>query len=140
MNEDLTKYNNIIVQSSDPRLNFTFMKKDDIVNFNNQPDILDTGCLDYGVKVGEADGSNLSKTIPLSYIDLKTVEEGEEWFKNKYPNLPEEYWSIMSKYYLKEPFTKKSLKNDLKKLKKKGTNKNLQGLKILKGNFKIDFN
>jgi len=45
----------------------------------------------------------------------------------------------MAKYYFKEPFTKKSLKNDLKKLNKKGKSKQLQGLHILKGKFKVEF-
>jgi len=45
----------------------------------------------------------------------------------------------MAKYYFKEPLTKKQLKNELKKLNKKGKSKELQGLKIIQGKFKIDF-
>ena len=62
-----------------------------------------------------------------------------DYAQNKYPNLPSEYWSIMSKYYFKEPFTKKALRNDLKKLKKKGKNKQLEGFKIIHGKFKVEF-
>ena len=77
--------------------------------------------------------------MPISLAQIKTIEEATEQIKKKYPDLPSEYWSIMAKYYFKEPLTKKQLKNELKKLNKKGKSKELQGLKIIQGKFKIDF-
>ncbi len=138
--KDLDKYATINFEcTEDPRLNYTFMKPECIENFQNQPQTLNTDKLDYGLKFCAGDNSHISPTIPISLAQIKSIEEGTDWFRSKYPNLPEEYWSIMAKYYFKEPFTKKSLKNDLKKLNKKGKSKQLQGLHILKGKFKVEF-
>ena len=36
---DLSKATNVILQGEDPRINFTFMKKEHIVDFHLNPDI-----------------------------------------------------------------------------------------------------
>ena len=138
---DLSMATNVIIESrEDPRINFTFMKKDDILNFHNNPDILYTDCLNYDVKVKDGDDSMLDSVVPLNYFDIDNVEDGKLWFQQKYPNLPEEYWEIMAKYQFDEPFTKKQLKNAVKKLSKKGkTKENIEGLKITRNKFSINF-
>ena len=138
---DLSMATNVIIESSDdPRINFTFMKKDDIMNFHKNPDILYTDCLNYDVKVKDGDDTFLDKVVPLNFFDINNVDDGKLWFQQKYPNLPEEYWEIMAKYQFEEPFTKKQLKNAVKRLKKKGnTKENLEGLKITKNKFIINF-
>ena len=126
--------------NEDPRFNFTFMKQPKIEEFHKDIDhLLDMDKIDYGLKICEGDKTFISPTMPISLAQIKTIEEGTEWFKSKYPNLPSEYWSIMSKYYFKEPFTKKQLKNELKKVKKGKNSKELQGLKIVQGKFKVNF-
>jgi len=125
--------------TDDPRLNYTFMKKDFIENFQENPELVYAEKLDYGLKICEGDKTFLSPTMPISLAQIKTLEEATEWFRLKYPNLPSEYWDIMAKYYFQEPFTKKGLRNDLKKLKKKGKNKQLEGFKIIHGKFKVEF-
>ena len=82
-------------------------------------------------KIKKIDGYELSTFVKK----LLPIDK----FIHKYPELPSEYWSVMSKYYFKEPFTKKQLKNDLKKLKKKGHCKNLQGLHIIHKKVRIEF-
>ena len=138
---DLSMATNVIIESrEDPRINFTFMKKDDILNFHKNPDILYTDCLNYDVKVKDGDDSMLDSVVPLNYFDIDNVEDGKLWFQQKYPNLPEEYWEIMAKYQFDEPFTKKQLKNAVKKLSKKGkTKENIEGLKITRNKFSINF-
>ena len=138
---DLSMATNVIIESrEDPRINFTFMKKDDILNFHKNPDILYTDCLNYDVKVKDGDDSMLDSVVPLNYFDNDNVEDGKLWFQQKYPNLPEEYWEIMAKYQFDEPFTKKQLKNAVKKLSKKGkTKENIEGLKITRNKFSINF-
>lgn len=140
-NQDLTKCGTILLEcDEDPRFNFTFMKQEKIDNFHKDTDtLLPLDKIDYGLKICEGNKTFISPVMPISLAQIKSVEEGTAWFKNKYPQLPSEYWSIMAKYYFKEPFTKKSLKNDLKKLKKKGKNKNLDGLKIIHRKILIDF-
>ena len=86
------------------------MKPEFIENFNQNPDLTHADKLDYGLKFCAGDNSFISPVVPISLAQIQSLEEGEEWFKNKYPNLPEEYWSIMAKYYFKEPFTKKKFK------------------------------
>lgn len=139
--KDIDKVSTIMLDcSEDPRFNFTYMKKPNIENFHKDIDhLLDLDKVDYGLKICSGDKTFLSPTMPISLAQIKTIEEGTEWFKKKYPDLPSEYWSIMAKYYFKEPLTKKQLKNELKKLNKKGKSKELQGLKIIQGKFKIDF-
>ena len=96
---DLSMATNVIIESrEDPRINFTFMKKDDILNFHKNPDILYTDCLNYDVKVKDGDDSMLDSVVPLNYFDIDNVEDGKLWVPQKYPNLPEEYWEIMAKY------------------------------------------
>ena len=139
--KDIHKVSTIMLDcSEDPRLNFTFMKQDKINNFHKDIDhLLDLDKIDYGLKICDGNKTFISPTMPISLAQIKTIEEGTEWFKKKYPNLPSEYWSIMAKYYFKQPLTKKQLKNELKKLNKKGKSKELQGLKIIQGKFKIEF-
>ena len=141
MNEDFSKCSTVMLEcNEDPRLNFTFMKQDKIDNFHKDLDVLlPMEKIDYGLKICDGDKTFMSPTMPISLAQIKSIEEGTEWFKNKYPELPSEYWSIMAKYYFNEPFTKKQLKNDIKKLKKKGHSKNLQGLQIIHKKVRIDF-
>lgn len=139
--KDIEKVSTVLLEcNEDPRFNFTFMKQPKIDNFHKDVDhLLHIDKIDYGLKICDGDKTFMSPTMPISLAQIKTIEEGTEWFKNKYPDLPTEYWSIMAKYYFKEPFTKKQLKNEIKKLNKKGKSKELQGLQIVRGKFKIDF-
>ena len=141
MEQQLQNATNVIIESrDDPRINFTFMKKDDILNFEKNPDILYTDCINYGIKVKDGDNTFLDSIVPLDFFDIDNVEDGKRWFKEKYPNLQEEYWEIMAKYQFEEPFTKKQLKKAVKRLKKKGnTKENLEGLKITRNKFIINF-
>ena len=139
--KDIHKVSTIMLDcSEDPRLNFTFMKQDKINNFHKDIDhLLDLDKIDYGLKICDGNKTFISPTMPISLAQIKTIEEGTEWFKKKYPNLPSEYWSIMAKYYFKEPLTKKQLKNELKKEKKGKKSKELQGLQIVQRKVKIEF-
>ena len=138
--KELEKATNIIIETDDPRINFTFMKKENIIDFQKNPDILYTDRLDYSIKVGErGETSLLEKTVPLSFFDVKTLEDGIFWFKEKYPNLPTEYHEIMAKYQFEAPYNKKYLKNAMKKLNKKGQNKEIDGLQIIRNKTLVNF-
>lgn len=61
------------------------------------------------------------KQKTLSYLSVKSVEEGILWYKNEFPKLPEELIPLMSRWNfgdLKDE-TKKSVKNKRKKSIKK---------------------
>ena len=65
------------------------------------------------------DMENKQKT--LSYLSVKSVEEGINWYKQEFPMIPDELLPLMSRWNfgnLNEE-TKKSIKNNIKKLKKK---------------------
>jgi len=61
------------------------------------------------------------KQKTLSYLSVKSVEEGIEWYRKEFPKLPEELLPLMSRWNwgdLKNE-TKKSVKNKRKKINKK---------------------
>jgi len=75
------------------------------------------------------DGKELHKEgLPLSFIQIKTEEEGVEWYKKHYPKIPTDLLPIIARYHWGEPITKKAIKNERKKINKKAEKK---GLKIL---------
>lgn len=62
------------------------------------------------------------KQKQLSYLSVKSVEEGIEWYKKEFPKLPDELYPMMSRWNFGDlnQITKKDLKNNKKKeLKKK---------------------
>ena len=64
---------------------------------------------------------------------------GIEWYRTHYPKMPEELLPIMARYNWGEPITKKAVKNEKKKLKKK--EQKIGGkLESKSGTFIIDFN
>ena len=63
----------------------------------------------------------------------------EEFYRQKHPNLPDEYFGIMARYSTGNPITKKEVRNSIKKVKK-NPNKSLPvGLSLSKGDFTLDF-
>ena len=42
----------------------------------------------------------------------------EEFYRQKHPNLPDEYYGVMARYSTGNPITKKEVKNSVKKVKK----------------------
>ena len=88
---------------------------------------------------------NNMKQKKLSYMSVKNVDEGAEWYKNEFPKLPDELCDIMARWNWGEldTLTKKKLKNDKKKIKAGKANKKqkvLYNLEMKKGEFVIDFN
>jgi len=79
------------------------------------------------------------KQKTLSYLSVKSVEEGIEWYKKEFPKLPDELIPLMSRWNfgnLNEE-TKKSVRNNNKKLKKKEQKQS--GLKIVNKPILISF-
>ena len=129
----------VILTSDDPRLQISFMSKEKIENFHRLPELLDTDVLDYGIKVREHP-KLLDEHVPMSLLSIKTLEEAKLFYEDKYPSLPDEYYDIMAKYHFGEQFTKKQLKNEVKKIKKGRKSKQLDGLKIVRNKVLVNFN
>ena len=99
-------------------------------------------CID-DLKKGEPETENsvgtLDETKPLSYTCIKTPEQGELWYRQKYPDLPEDFYGIIARYTWGQPQTKKSIRNEVKKIKKNPKKPIPQGLTVLKGKFSVTF-
>jgi hypothetical protein len=63
--------------------------------------------------------------LPLSFLNIKTEEEGIDWYKNNYPKIPDELLPIIARYHWGEPITKKAIKNERKKITRKLQQKGL---------------
>jgi hypothetical protein len=131
---------------NDPRLNYVFTTKQLADDDPSLPVVIERDRFDYGVviKKGEEETEDnvgtLDEVVPLSYAQIKKPEQGEEWYRNKYPNLPEDFYGIIARYTWGHKFTKKEIKNEKKKYeRKKGKKEPPVGLSILKGKHTISF-
>tara|TARA_R110000824_G_scaffold222106_1_gene409469 strand:- start:6388 stop:6930 length:543 start_codon:yes stop_codon:yes gene_type:complete len=133
------------ISSNDSRLNYTFCKEEDIQVKNNLPEIIGREMFDYGVVIKkgkeetEKDCGTLDTTAPLSYATINNTETGELWYRESMPNLPEDFYGIIARYTWGQPQTKKSIKNEVKKIKKNPKKPIPQGLTVLKGKFSVSF-
>tara|TARA_R100001440_G_scaffold72230_2_gene95816 strand:+ start:712 stop:1215 length:504 start_codon:yes stop_codon:yes gene_type:complete len=132
--------------ADDPRMNYTFIKPENIETQKPKlPEVIARDLFDYGVvrKKGEPETEEsigtLDDVVPISYAQIKKPEQGEEWYRAKYPDLPEDFYGIIARYTWGVPFTKKEIKNTTKKIKKKGKKAVPQGYSVLKGQFELDF-
>jgi len=134
------------VVADDPRMNYTFIKPENIEKQKPKlPEVIARDLFDYGVviKKGEEETEDntgsLDTVVPISYAQIKNPEQGEEWYRAKYPLLPEDFYGIIARYTWGAPFTKKEVKNTVKKIKKK-KKEVPQGFSMVKGSFELDFN
>lgn len=113
---DLESGNTLLHNPTDPKLSFIFGDKEE------KKDLVDISRYDYEVpaevinktaKIKHKDG------MPLSFLQIKTEEEGIEWYANHFPKLPDDLLPIIARYHFGEPITKKCLKNEKKKIEKK---------------------
>ena len=85
-----------------------------------------------------SDGKELHKDpLPLSFIQIKNEKDGALWYKMNYPRIPDDLIPIIARYHWGEPITKKCIRNEKKKIIKKG--KEQKGLQIKKGPVFVEF-
>jgi len=83
------------------------------------------------------DGKELHKdALPLSFIQINNERDGALWYKNNYPRIPDDLIPIIARYHWGEPITKKSIRNEKKKIIKKA---NQKGLKIEHKKVSVEF-
>tara|TARA_R110000796_G_scaffold15047_5_gene48507 strand:- start:2222 stop:2659 length:438 start_codon:yes stop_codon:yes gene_type:complete len=130
----------IYIQSNDPRFNYSFHKEKDIVEFEKQPDIINISQYDYSFKRDDGGDTKLPDLISSSELaSFQNLEDMEEFYRQKHPNLPDEYFGIMARYSTGNPITKKEVKNTLKKVKKNSNKSYPVGFKVVTGDFVLDF-
>tara|TARA_R100001015_G_C4608088_1_gene163258 strand:- start:225 stop:704 length:480 start_codon:yes stop_codon:yes gene_type:complete len=131
--------------ATDSRLNYTFCKEEDIKVNNNLPEVIDREMIDYGVVIKKGEEENddsvgtLDTTAPLSYATINNPEQGEMWYRCKFPDLPEDFYGIIARYTWGQPQTKKSIKNEIKKVRKNPKKPIPQGLSVIRGKFNLSF-
>ena len=59
--------------------------------------------------------------LPMSYLNVHTLEEGEAWYRKHYPAVPDELLPIMARYSFGDlgQWTHKELKNYKKKARRR---------------------
>ena len=119
--KDLDSTNNEIVMVGDERINYAIKQVDDLDKEEDLP-----------VEVDKRDS--------LSYMNVKTIDEGVEWYKQNFPKVPEDLYPIMARWNWGDlsNLTKKDVKNDKKRVAKGKKPKNC-GFKMEKGNFVVKF-
>lgn len=133
------------ISATDSRLNYTFCKEEDIKEKNNLPEIIGREMIDYGVVIKKGDEETdesigtLDQVCPLTYANINGPAQGELWYREAHPNLPDDFYGIIARYTWGQPQTKKSIKNEVKKMKKHPKKPIPQGLTVLKGKFSVKF-
>ena len=136
------------IACNDERLNYTFCKIEDKDKSSSLPELIGRELFDYGVVIKKGNEATeelvgtLDTVVPISYAGIKDTVEGEAFYRNKFPDLPEDFYGIIARYTWGEKFTKKSLKNEIKQYERKGKKKGKpipQGLTMLRGKFSVQF-
>lgn len=137
--KELKKSRNVLIQSNDPAFNYAFLKKNDIDDFHSLPEIIGMAQYDYSFKRDNGDENRLPGLTPASLLmSSRSLEDVEEWYRQKHPNIPEEYYGIMARYSTGQLLTKKEAKNAIKKSRKKGKELPV-GMTMATGNFALSF-
>jgi hypothetical protein len=139
--ETFSQDETIQINSTDDRMNYLFVKKEDVETKIFKPkEYLDLDRIDYDivVKKGEPETEDslgsMDKVLPASFFKVKSVEEGTDYYLNKNPDLPEGVAEIMSRYTFGD---KQELKKQEPKSKKK--KKKQDKLEVKHGKFIVDF-
>tara|TARA_R110002126_G_scaffold24033_1_gene84198 strand:+ start:62 stop:547 length:486 start_codon:yes stop_codon:yes gene_type:complete len=129
-----------IIGTEDPKLDYiigTKGKDNDLKRLKEEYSPLSK--VDYSIgneKILKEEDKPLPDTRKdLSFLQVKTIEEGIEWYRKLDPKIPDEILSIMARWNWGDlsTITKKQIKNERKKDKKKGKKAGLEtGIKIRK--------
>ena len=139
----IKKAQNVLFASNKPEFNFHFVKDEEIAeNALQQPDkelILPMNMYDYSCKTTEGSDMEMPKLVPMSLAGCRdNLDDMTAWYAAKFPRLPNEYHGVLARYSSRQLLTKKEVKNELKKVKRKKKEIPV-GLEIAKGNFTVKF-
>ena len=136
----LKQSKHIYIQSNDPRFNYGFHQEEDIEAFNKNPEVINLAQYDYSFVRSEGDDKNLPELIPTSELaSFQNLEDMEEFYRQKHPELPDEYFGIMARYSSGNPITKKEVKNSMKKVKKNPKKQLPVGFSVAHGEYTVSF-
>tara|TARA_R110000822_G_scaffold162128_2_gene302491 strand:- start:99 stop:659 length:561 start_codon:yes stop_codon:yes gene_type:complete len=132
------------VSSDDPKACFDIVNIDLPADKNYFYDGVDLGKMDYSIpRSKEAIDKGIQEDLPISFLQIQEgeIEKGKGWYLQRFPKLPDSMAELMARYNwgdLKYQ-TKKKIKNDKKKLTKRGKKYEPLAFKIERGSFTIDF-
>tara|TARA_R110000744_G_scaffold130917_1_gene238772 strand:+ start:1178 stop:1765 length:588 start_codon:yes stop_codon:yes gene_type:complete len=137
-NEVLTKNGNThMINQLDDKLSFCFgtaeeagQEYTDIANYDYELSAETLNNLRSNDKVTH------TSAIPISFIQIDNELDGIEWYKLNHPKIPDDLLPIIARYHWGEPITKKSVKNEKKKIQKK---MGKQGLTLINKNVELRF-
>lgn len=137
---NLQKSKHIYIQSNDPRFNYGFHPEQCIKDFNKQPEVINLSQYDYSFIRQEGAENKLPELISTTELaSFQNLEDMEDFYRHKHPNLPDEYYGVMARYSTGNPITKKEVKNSIKKVKKNSKKQLPVGMSVATGNFTVDF-
>jgi hypothetical protein len=112
-----------LVNEIDPRLEFVIGDKE-----QEQNDLVHQNKYDYEVPaevLNQTSKHKHTEGLPLSFLNIDNEKDGIEWYKQHFPKIPEELYPIIARHHWGEPITKKTIKNEKKKMEKKAQAKGL---------------
>jgi hypothetical protein len=111
------------IYTNNPSTNYVFTKPG--ADLLKPPDLADVSKLDFNVPrtAEDIERGRHKQDLPLSFFEVQEgdVEGGRLWYQNKFPKLSNEFAYLLARYNwgdLKYA-TKKSIRNDAKRVKKK---------------------
>tara|TARA_R100000149_G_C5778336_1_gene75470 strand:- start:138 stop:584 length:447 start_codon:yes stop_codon:yes gene_type:complete len=140
---EIAKASNVLIASNDFRFNYQFTNNEEklekFLESQETPVMIPMDRYDYSLRVDTGDTNSLPTLCPLSLASCgSNLEDMEAFYAAKFPRLPSEYHGILARYSAGKPFTKKEVRNTIKKSKKK--NQELPvGLSIAKKNISLSF-
>lgn len=138
--KELKKSKHVYIQSNDPRFNYGFHKEDDIQEFNKTPEVVNLAQYDYSFIRQDGDDKQLPELISTTELaSFQNLEDMEEFYRQKHPNLPDEYYGVMARYSTGNPITKKEVKNSIKKVKKNPKKQLPVGITMNRGDYTLSF-
>ena len=117
--------------TNDDRLSYTIVPKPDDSEFEpidgvklcSNEHTVGYDKYDMYVPLTEKDKAKHEHPLPLSFMQIKEgdVEAGAQWYRDHYPKIPDELIDIMARYNFGDLkyATRKSIRNEAKKHKKK---------------------
>tara|TARA_R100000664_G_C2759144_1_gene148639 strand:+ start:4186 stop:4857 length:672 start_codon:yes stop_codon:yes gene_type:complete len=112
-----------VLGDADPRKAYEFVRFDKIET-KHPIEYIDPKCIDYDIKNTDKENNKIKTDMPVSFLAIEEgdIESGKEWYKNYDPKLPDGICELMARHNWGDLkyMTKKSARNDAKKLKKKG--------------------
>ena len=139
------------LQTDDLRLNYTFVKEPtdeepiDGVKLCPNVHMASIDQYDMYLPLQDKDRAIHNEPLPISFLQIKEgdIEAGIQWYKHHYPKIPDDLIEIMARYNFGDLkyATRKSIKNNAKKYKKKhGSSPSLaKGLLVKKGPVVVHF-